>query len=160
MIRLLVSCCRFCIFFFFKQKTAYEMRISDWSSDVCSSDLCSRSAHARTDAPGRLKQRNRGDKTMKTINLPAVFDRMVAIELAPEIADALGGGPGVTIAAGDVRQIGQCGVQLLLSAALTASRRGLAFVIQDASEAFENAVRISGLRNHLSGRSAEHASEL
>src|SRR3546814_2362605 len=28
-----------CIFVFFKQKTAYEMRISDWSSDVCSSDL-------------------------------------------------------------------------------------------------------------------------
>src|SRR3546814_13540344 len=30
-------CC--CCVFFFKQKTAYEMRISDWSSDVCSSDL-------------------------------------------------------------------------------------------------------------------------
>src|SRR3546814_7276546 len=29
----------FCVFFFFKRKTAYEMRISDWSSDVCSSDL-------------------------------------------------------------------------------------------------------------------------
>src|SRR3546814_12727905 len=29
----------FYVFFFFKQKTAYEMRISDWSSDVCSSDL-------------------------------------------------------------------------------------------------------------------------
>src|SRR3546814_3680662 len=29
----------FAVFFFFKQKTAYEMRISDWSSDVCSSDL-------------------------------------------------------------------------------------------------------------------------
>src|SRR3546814_10293440 len=29
----------FACFFFFKQKTAYEMRISDWSSDVCSSDL-------------------------------------------------------------------------------------------------------------------------
>src|SRR3546814_7665598 len=29
-------CCFFCVF---KQKTAYEMRISDWSSDVCSSDL-------------------------------------------------------------------------------------------------------------------------
>src|SRR3546814_12007776 len=28
-----------CNFFFFKQKTAYEMRISDWSSDVCSADL-------------------------------------------------------------------------------------------------------------------------
>src|SRR3546814_8536592 len=37
-------CCEFILlfvflFFFFKQKTAYEMRISDWSSDVCSSDL-------------------------------------------------------------------------------------------------------------------------
>src|SRR3546814_1241534 len=31
-----VTCC---LFFFCKQKTAYEMRISDWSSDVCSSDL-------------------------------------------------------------------------------------------------------------------------
>src|SRR3546814_7590846 len=31
--------CRFLFVFFFKQKTAYEMRISDWSSDVCSSDL-------------------------------------------------------------------------------------------------------------------------
>src|SRR3546814_4249413 len=30
-----------CLVFFFKQKTAYEMRISDWSSDVCSSDLLS-----------------------------------------------------------------------------------------------------------------------
>src|SRR3546814_349627 len=31
--------CLYRIFFFFKQKTAYELRISDWSSDVCSSDL-------------------------------------------------------------------------------------------------------------------------
>src|SRR6184192_969315 len=34
-------------FFFFKQKTAYEMSIGDWSSDVCSSDLTDRSATAR-----------------------------------------------------------------------------------------------------------------
>src|SRR3546814_13499211 len=32
-------CCDCVNFFFFKQKTAYELRISDWSSDVCSSDL-------------------------------------------------------------------------------------------------------------------------
>src|SRR3546814_8902380 len=32
-------CCYLVCFFFFKQKTAYELRISDWSSDVCSSDL-------------------------------------------------------------------------------------------------------------------------
>src|SRR3546814_7885113 len=37
-------------FFFFKQKTAYDMRISDWSSDVCSSDL----SGARGAAPGDL----------------------------------------------------------------------------------------------------------
>src|SRR3546814_7137287 len=37
---LLWLCCMLGLFFFFKQKTAYEMRISDWSSDVCSSDLC------------------------------------------------------------------------------------------------------------------------
>src|SRR3546814_2453207 len=37
---MMVFCVGFdCLFFFFKQKTAYEMRISDWSSDVCSSDL-------------------------------------------------------------------------------------------------------------------------
>src|SRR3546814_2366167 len=34
-----VCVCLLFIFCFFKQKTAYEMRISDWSSDVCSSDL-------------------------------------------------------------------------------------------------------------------------
>src|SRR3546814_495892 len=35
----LLFCFSLFFFFFFKQKTAYEMRISDWSSDVCSSDL-------------------------------------------------------------------------------------------------------------------------
>src|SRR3546814_7441318 len=40
------SDCLLLFFFFFKQKTAYEMRISDWSSDVCSSDLC-RTARCR-----------------------------------------------------------------------------------------------------------------
>src|SRR3546814_5579877 len=44
--------------FFFKQKTAYEMRISDWSSDVCSSDLLSthpKAKEAVTDVEGRVK---------------------------------------------------------------------------------------------------------
>src|SRR3546814_6392997 len=39
-LHLMLCCCFiFILVFFFKQKTAYEMRISDWSSDVCSSDL-------------------------------------------------------------------------------------------------------------------------
>src|SRR3546814_8051879 len=45
------------VVFFFKQKTAYEMRISDWSSDVCSSDLrCPRSVRR---APRGVGDRNR-----------------------------------------------------------------------------------------------------
>src|SRR3546814_6384610 len=44
----------FCLFiFFFKQKTAYEMRISDWSSDVCSSDLLFLDIGFEDDAVGR-----------------------------------------------------------------------------------------------------------
>src|SRR3546814_5078717 len=39
----MMSCVYLLFFFFFKQKTAYELRISDWSSDVCSSDLSARS---------------------------------------------------------------------------------------------------------------------
>src|SRR3546814_7217764 len=43
-----------CYFFFFKQKTAYDLRISDWSSDVCSSDLQLglRYCAALTESPG------------------------------------------------------------------------------------------------------------
>src|SRR3546814_489609 len=46
-------------FFFFKQKTAYEMRISDWSSDVCSSDLFYYEATMRTKALDLLTQLKR-----------------------------------------------------------------------------------------------------
>src|SRR3546814_9017402 len=38
--------CSAYLFFFFKQQTAYELRISDWSSDVCSSDLVSRKSQS------------------------------------------------------------------------------------------------------------------
>src|SRR3546814_8795712 len=60
-------CCFFlCFVFCFKQKTAYEMRISDWSSDVCSSDLHAQDSHHLPDVadidgqrgkePGRAKR--------------------------------------------------------------------------------------------------------
>src|SRR3546814_1710324 len=41
-----------CMFFFCKQKTAYDMRISDWSSDVCSSDLAGAHAQGLAGRPG------------------------------------------------------------------------------------------------------------
>src|SRR3546814_12600874 len=42
-------------FFFFKQKTAYEMRISDWSSDVCSSDLACAASAVRARCAGSCR---------------------------------------------------------------------------------------------------------
>src|SRR3546814_14180378 len=59
-----------CMFFFFKQKTAYEMRISDWSSDVCSSDL--RHPALNVDRARRLVEQ--GD----IVGLPAHAWRQVA----------------------------------------------------------------------------------
>src|SRR3546814_2102021 len=44
----------FVLFFFFKQKTAYDMRISDWSSDVCSSDLARSATDERAQAGDQL----------------------------------------------------------------------------------------------------------
>src|SRR3546814_19655001 len=60
-------------FFFFKQKTAYEMRISDWSSDVCSSDL-------RRLGPGHVRQ-DRGARPEHAIGI-----RGGAQMLGPEVA--------------------------------------------------------------------------
>src|SRR3546814_1101913 len=48
---LVLYVCRW-LFVFFKQKTAYEMRISDWSSDVCSSDLASGRHFVKRDLKG------------------------------------------------------------------------------------------------------------
>src|SRR3546814_1856887 len=45
----------YCLFFFFKQKTAYELRISDWSSDVCSSDLAHEDLRTQAQYPFRRK---------------------------------------------------------------------------------------------------------
>src|SRR3546814_1795278 len=52
-------------FFFFKQKTAYEMRISDWSSDVCSSDL--QSMMRATTTPSRPSPRRCMSSTSRPI---------------------------------------------------------------------------------------------
>src|SRR3546814_4601097 len=57
------------LFFFFKQKTAYEMRISDWSSDVCSSDLNDSSnwgAEGMSDDPQVIAQRDKLKRAMLT----------------------------------------------------------------------------------------------
>src|SRR3546814_14959224 len=55
------------VFFFFKQKTAYEMRISDWSSDVCSSDLRA----GGTQVGGALQAPEPGDFDRITVTIMA-----------------------------------------------------------------------------------------
>src|SRR3546814_4096969 len=111
------------MFFFFKQKTAYEMRISDWSSDVCSSDLAQdHPGHA--DAPRR---RNRldavgGHEARQDVRLAEVAqapgqcghdadqaDRAAAEPVEParvELADHVDGGLETTV----VHQIGRAHV--------------------------------------------------
>src|SRR3546814_5705466 len=66
----LVRVTRSCIsVFFFKQKTAYEMRISDWSSDVCSSDLAGAAGFQR-----RALVDRRLDQTLDLVELRLVDD--------------------------------------------------------------------------------------
>src|SRR3546814_15628602 len=85
--------------FFFKQKTAYEMRISDWSSDVCSSDLLAGYAEGAwwvQDAAAALPARLLGDVVGKavvdlcaapggkTAQLAAAGAEVIAVERSPE----------------------------------------------------------------------------
>src|SRR3546814_885559 len=61
---LFIALCFFFLFFVFMQKTAYEVRISDWSSDVCSSDLCLTTAGGATDGPLSAIGQNRKEAHM------------------------------------------------------------------------------------------------
>src|SRR3546814_9010487 len=58
-------------FFFFKQKTAYEMRISDWSSDVCSSDLRARRGRRGRGSSPLGTRVGRGTRADASAALPA-----------------------------------------------------------------------------------------
>src|SRR3546814_4534705 len=87
-----------CVFFFFKQKTAYEMRISDWSSDVCSSDLSntnlqqeerkiSQTVAASKNVPSRKKNivtyRIEGDEVLTNLTTPFLIQGYVRIIMEP-----------------------------------------------------------------------------
>src|SRR3546814_5277428 len=68
-------------FFFFKQKTAYEMRISDWSSDVCSSDLQGRAVGVGGVGRGEDERRRRGGRILITHEGAQPVDRRGRAEL-------------------------------------------------------------------------------
>src|SRR3546814_3582906 len=80
------------IFFLFKQKTAYEMRISDWSSDVCSSDLPNIAADTVTrTATGRDNETtlliNQFDGTARFSTGPVNHTLVAGVELSREEVD-------------------------------------------------------------------------
>src|SRR3546814_7540098 len=124
------------MFFFFKQKTAYEMRISDWSSDVCSSDL--------TVSIDRLwSERVEGRAVLHS----------VLVELQPELRiwDALSRGRRLTVVT-DARR---------LDFVLDGSARALARLERCFRE--HSRAVIEAERNPFAGsanRSEEHTSEL
>src|SRR3546814_5846196 len=77
------------VFFFFKQKTAYEMRISDWSSDVCSSDLLMQRNEERLLQLGPVLERLHGEFLDQLIN--RTFNQCVRAGILPEAPAELAG---------------------------------------------------------------------
>src|SRR3546814_2253830 len=128
-----------CCFFFVKQKTAYEMRISDWSSDVCSSDLNEAEEMIRTQAT-LLKE------WLSSAEAHLVTNRIEVEKLASAISAA-------DSQAGQLaEQAGPKLIEALLRVKDTAeqaaerARQSLARTIPEAADAL--------------GRSEEHTSEL
>src|SRR3546814_4233122 len=60
-------------FFFFKQKTAYELRISDWSSDMCSSDLFHRDPDRLDPQAGRCRRAGKDICRQAGISVPTYY---------------------------------------------------------------------------------------
>src|SRR3546814_1729931 len=127
--------------FVFKQKTAYEMRISDWSSDVCSSDLA-------VDSAGSLSQHTQAIESMLDfIRGVAGQTNLLALNAAIEAARAGEAGRGFAVVAQEVKTL----------AAQTAQATGqIAEQIRSIQAAAREAIAaMSTIR-----RSEEHTSEL
>src|SRR3546814_13110635 len=73
-------------FFFFKQKTAYEMRISDWSSDVCSSDL--RAVVDELAVGGGIKDYGHAAERVGQFGLTAFEVLVVAVDPREDVAQS------------------------------------------------------------------------
>src|SRR3546814_7428246 len=81
----------FVVIFFFKQMTAYEMRISDWSSDVCSSDLVAGAGDGLGEVGQPLLGAERDDGLALRVQLDAEAARVVGAERAAQAGDAARG---------------------------------------------------------------------
>src|SRR3546814_2081425 len=79
-------------FFFFKQKTAYEMRISDWSSDVCSSDLDGWEADGEMVRNAYTLRKDDDDFSQPGDMVRKVFDDDQRAKLVDQVSGSLLGG--------------------------------------------------------------------
>jgi ABC-type transporter Mla MlaB component len=86
------------------------------------------------------------DPSASTVQLPPVVDRGAVARLVGELRSAFAGGGAVTVDGGDVVQIGQAGLQLLLSATRTP---GGTLRISRASDELSSAIDLAGLRAPL-----------
>ena len=86
---------------------------------------------------------------MTTISLPAAIDRRAVSGLAVEISDALAKGGELKLDGSAVQQVGQIGLQLLLSAFKTATSRDARISISDPSPSVLKAARVSGTSDLL-----------
>src|SRR3546814_8987936 len=101
----------FYVFFFFKQKTAYEMRISDWSSDVCSSDLQRDPARTGIEPDRAGHQFGRGIAAGAADKRAQTGDKLFGLERLGEVIVRPGIKPGdlvgPAVARGQDQQIGR-----------------------------------------------------
>src|SRR3546814_1616056 len=149
--------------FVFKQKTAYEMRISDWSSDVCSSDLA-------VDSAGSLSQHTQAIESMLDfIRGVAGQTNLLALNAAIEAARAGEAGRGFAVVAQEVKTLaaqtaqatGQIAEQIRsIQAAAREAIAAMSTIRDGISTVHLSTENIrSAMVNHA-GRSEEHTSEL
>src|SRR3546814_7677441 len=143
-------------YFFFKQKTAYEMRISDWRSDVCSSDLMGGTKAAALDrfcadrgqAFLRFDYMGHGDSSGNFAD--GTIGRWTADALA--VLDGLTEGPQILVGS-------SMGGWIMLNVALARAQRIAALVGIAAAPDFTETIW-QGLGPDGQARSEEHTSEL
>src|SRR3546814_9540605 len=91
----------FMFVFFFKQKTAYEMRISDWSSDVCSSDLRIEAGPVARGAADAAVHHEFG-RILRHVRIEIVLDHPVHRFGEPALAAQRGAARGADLAGGEI----------------------------------------------------------
>src|SRR3546814_9414355 len=135
------------LFFFFKQKTAYEMRISDWSSDVCSSDLIARITSAIQFQNDRVEElsRRHGELMEQAVERAAAVAQQIAGALEQKIVTLE---QAVSRASGEAGRIGTSFVES--AQAITTAAEVTVAPATAASESF----------GRETPRSEEHTSEI